>query len=63
MPTYDYVCKNCGKEMEVFQRMTDRKLEKCPSCGRNALQRKIGSGAGIIFHGTGYYCTDFKNKK
>ena len=53
MPTYEYVCKKCGKELEVFQKMTDPKLEKCPACGKNALQRKIGSGAGIIFRGTG----------
>ncbi|MBQ9335759.1 MAG: zinc ribbon domain-containing protein [Lentisphaeria bacterium] len=63
MPTYDYVCKKCGKELEIFQKMTDPKLEKCPACGKKALVRRIGSGAGIIFKGTGYYCTDFKNKK
>lgn len=62
MPTYDYVCKKCGRELEIFQKMNDPKLETCPVCGKKALQRKIGAGAGIIFRGTGYYCTDFKNK-
>jgi putative FmdB family regulatory protein len=62
MPTYDYVCKACGKEMEIFQKMSDAKLTKCPECGKEKLIRKIGAGTGIIFHGTGYYCTDFKNK-
>ncbi|MCI6288410.1 MAG: zinc ribbon domain-containing protein [Lentisphaeria bacterium] len=62
MPTYDYVCKECGKELEVFQKMTDAKLTKCPACGKETLVRKISAGAGVIFHGTGFYCTDFKNK-
>ena len=62
MPTYDYVCKACGKEMEIFQKMSDAKLTKCPECGKEKLIRKIGAGTGIIFHGTVYYCTDFKNK-
>ena len=48
--------------MEIFQKMSDAKLTKCPECGKEKLIRKIGAGTGIIFHGTGYYCTDFKNK-
>lgn len=61
MPTYDYECKNCKKTMEIFQKITDAKLTKCPYCGKEKLHRLIGSGSGIIFQGTGYYCTDFKN--
>lgn len=61
MPTYDYECKNCKKTMEIFQKISDEKLTKCPYCGKEKLHRLIGSGAGIIFQGTGYYCTDFKN--
>lgn len=62
MPTYDYVCDACGERLEVFQKMSDPKLTKCPKCGQEKLKRLIGSGAGVVFHGTGYYCTDFKNK-
>ena len=40
MPTYEYVCKKCGKELEVFQKMTDPKLEKCPACGKKAPAKR-----------------------
>jgi len=62
MPTYEYVCTKCGHEMEAFQAMKAAPLKKCPSCGKSALRRKIGGGAGLIFKGTGFYITDYKNK-
>jgi predicted nucleic acid-binding Zn ribbon protein len=40
--------------------MKDEPLKKCPSCGRTALRRKIGGGAGLIFKGSGFYITDYK---
>ena len=61
MPTYEYECKNCGHEMEAFQSMTEERLKTCPQCKKDTLHRLIGVGAGIIFKGTGWYCTDFKN--
>ena len=60
MPTYDYVCDACGHEFEHFQRMSDKRLLKCPKCGKRALRRKVGAGAGVIFKGTGFYQTDYK---
>ena len=63
MPTYQYECDACGHGFETFQSMTDKKLKKCPKCGKNRLQRLIGSGSGVIFKGTGFYETDFKTKK
>jgi putative FmdB family regulatory protein len=60
MPTYEYECGACGHRLEKFQSMTDRPIRKCPSCGRQKLQRLIGSGAGIIFKGSGFYETDYK---
>ena len=60
MPTYEYECTKCGHEMEAFQSMKDAPLKKCPSCGRPALRRKVGGGAGLIFKGTGFYITDYK---
>src|SRR3989304_2311959 len=51
MPTYDYRCKACGHALEVFQNITDRKLVRCPSCAKRALERLIGPGSGIIFQG------------
>lgn len=61
MPTYEYRCAGCGREFEVFQSMKDKPLTTCEECG-GALKRLIGTGAGIIFKGTGYYCTDFRGK-
>ncbi|HSH08947.1 MAG TPA: zinc ribbon domain-containing protein [Oceanipulchritudo sp.] len=63
MPTYEYACKSCGHDLEVFQRMSEEPLEVCPSCNEPALKRKIGLGAGIIFKGGGFYETDFKSRK
>lgn len=49
--------------MEAFQRMSDPLLVECPSCTQPALKRRIGTGAGFIFKGGGFYETDFKEKK
>jgi putative FmdB family regulatory protein len=62
MPTYEYVCAKCEHELEIFQSMADAALKKCPACKRIALRRKIGGGAGLIFKGSGFYITDYKNK-
>jgi putative FmdB family regulatory protein len=63
MPTYEYICSDCGNEFEVFQRMSDPALDTC-NCGKNAqVKRKIGRGAGLIFKGGGFYETDFKDRK
>jgi putative FmdB family regulatory protein len=62
MPTYDYVCLACGHEFEHFQSMSDRRLGKCPKCGKPRLVRKVGAGAGVIFKGSGFYQTDYKAK-
>lgn len=60
MPTYDYKCSDCHYTFEHFQSMNDEPLSVCPECGGN-LKRLIGSGAGPIFKGTGFYQTDYKN--
>ena len=62
MPTYQYECEACGHEFEELQSMTEPKLTKCPKCGKKKLARLIGSGAGMIFKGTGFYATDYKKK-
>ena len=62
MPTYDYQCENCGHAFEKFQSITASVIRKCPQCGRMKLQRLIGTGSGIIFKGSGFYETDYKNK-
>ncbi|HEY0944796.1 MAG TPA: FmdB family zinc ribbon protein [Opitutaceae bacterium] len=62
MPTYDYACTECGHEFEAFQSMNDQPLTTCPACKEPKVKRKIGGGAGLIFKGSGFYITDYKNK-
>jgi putative FmdB family regulatory protein len=61
MPTYDYVCERCEHAFEEFQSITAKTLRKCPQCGKLALRRLIGTGAGIIFKGSGFYQTDYRS--
>jgi putative FmdB family regulatory protein len=62
MPTYDYICLACKNQFEVFQSIKDAPLKKCPQCS-GKVRKCIGSGAGLIFKGNGFYITDYKNKK
>ena len=62
MPFYEYQCSNCGHTLEELQKMSDPPLKKCPECGKNTLKKLIGTGAGLIFKGSGFYLTDYKNK-
>ena len=61
MPTYDYACEKCGHRFDEFQSITAKPLRKCPECGKMALKRLIGAGAGIIFKGSGFYQTDYRS--
>ena len=61
MPTYDYVCKACGAELEIYQSITESPKRKCPECKQLKLRRKIGAGAGILFKGSGFYQTDYRS--
>ena len=62
MPTYDYKCTACKHAFEQFQSMKDKPLKKCPKCGKNALERLIGTGAAVIFKGSGFYQTDYRSE-
>lgn len=61
MPTYEYVCRKCGHEFEEFQKITDPPLKRCPKC-RGAIKRKIGTGAALLFKGSGFYVTDYRSE-
>ena len=63
MPTYDYICKECGERFEHFQTMSSERLTQRPGCDRGNCNviRLISGGTGLIFKGSGYYQTDYKN--
>ncbi len=70
MPTYEYVCEKCGHQFELFQSMTARPLAVCPEdrCaqkrwGKGRVKRLLGTGAGLIFKGSGFYITDYRSEK
>ena len=61
MPIYEYVCQDCGKDIEKLQKLSDEPLTDCPACNQPALKRKV-SAAGFRLSGGGWYETDFKSK-
>lgn len=61
MPTYDYKCRACGHAFELFQSMTEPVKRKCPKCAKSALERLIGTGAALLFKGSGFYQTDYRS--
>jgi putative FmdB family regulatory protein len=61
MPTYDYRCNACNHTFEEFQSFSEQLLKKCPQCKKNKLQRLFGTGAGVIFKGSGFYETDYRS--
>ena len=69
MTNYDYECEKCGKTFEAFQSMKDKAFETCPeaSClmetwGHGKVRRLLGTGAGLIFKGSGFYITDYRSE-
>jgi putative FmdB family regulatory protein len=69
MPTYEYHCRKCDQNFEMFQSMRDEPLQECPKelCrlpkwGHGKVKRLLGTGAGIIFKGSGFYITDYRSK-
>ncbi len=61
MPTYDYICEACDHEFEMFQRITEDPIEKCPECNKKKLRRLFGTGAAVVFKGSGFYQTDYRS--
>ncbi len=62
MPTYDYICNKCGHTFELFQSMSEAPRKTCPVCKR-VVRRLVSGGSGLIFKGSGFYLTDYKNEK
>ncbi len=68
MPTYEYACEKCGKNFEAFQSMRDEPFKICPQelCreskwGKGKVKRLLGTGAGLIFKGSGFFITDYRS--
>src|SRR5271157_4316951 len=68
MPTYEYQCEKCNQTFEVFQAMKDEAYTVCPkeccrleAWGAGTVKRLIGTGAGLIFKGSGFYITDYRS--
>lgn len=59
MPTYEYECQKCGHRFEVFQSIKDAPKKTCPEC-RGRIKRLLGTGAGLLFKGSGFYITDYR---
>ena len=69
MPTYEYSCQKCGQTFEAFQSMRDEPFRECPKdlCrlpewGHGKVKRLLGTGAGLIFKGSGFYSTDYRSE-
>ncbi|HSJ33589.1 MAG TPA: FmdB family zinc ribbon protein [Acidimicrobiia bacterium] len=60
MPTYEYLCQDCGERLEVFQKFTDKPLRTHPECGGSL--NKVFHASGVVFKGSGYYVTDSRTK-
>ena len=61
MPTYQYQCSACKHAFEELQSMKEDALTKCPKCKKKKLQRLMGTGAGLLFKGSGFYITDYRS--
>jgi putative FmdB family regulatory protein len=59
MPTYQYVCTECGEPLEVVQKFSDEPLTVCPAC--QGRLRKVFSPVGVVFKGSGFYKTDSRS--
>lgn len=62
MPTYQYQCSACKHAFEELQSMKDDALTKCPKCKKKKLERLLGTGAGLLFKGSGFYITDYRSE-
>ena len=61
MPTYDYECDACEHTWELFQRISEDPVKACPECKKKKARRLFGTGAAIMFKGSGFYETDYRS--
>jgi putative FmdB family regulatory protein len=61
MPIYEYSCQKCRARIEVMQKITDKPLKRCRSCGGKL--EKEWSTSSFQLKGSGWYVTDYAGKK
>jgi len=61
MPTYDYECDACSHRFELYQSISADPERRCPECKKLKLRRLIGTGAAVVFKGSGFYQTDYRS--
>ena len=61
MPTYEYECDACNHRFDELQSFSDPVLKKCPACKKSKLRRLFGTGAAVLFKGSGFYETDYRS--
>ncbi len=62
MPTYEYLCCDCGEKFEIFQKITDEPIKKCSKCG-GKVKKLISLGGGVIYKGSGFYTTEYRSEE
>ena len=62
MPTYEYECGACGHRFDEWQSFTAEPLKNCPKCCQPTLRRLFGTGAAVLFKGSGFYETDYRSE-
>ncbi len=63
MPNYDYLCTQCGNKKVIFQKISEEPLKECSKCHQLTFRRGPGGGVGLHFHGSGFYRTDYEEKR
>lgn len=63
MPTYEFYCSECNNSFEKWFSMSEEHITNCPNCGSKNVRKIFSAGSGILFKGSGFYTTDYKNKQ
>ena len=62
MPIYDFKCSNCAFKDELMRKSADVNTIACPQCKSETFSKML-SAPSFQLSGSGWYATDFKDKK